>query len=113
MPTSTDETRLLQLLRDLKLPDSALRPPNTSLTGAACDGDVALAQAFIDAGADIEEKSIGYASAEVLVKIIDVMEDGQRAYSSSVFAAQIEGVTFKRGPSSVQATISEWTIEHT
>ena len=50
---------------------------------------------------------------EVLVKIMDAMEDGQRAYTSSVFAAQIEGVTFKRGPSSLQATISEWSIEHT
>jgi hypothetical protein len=50
---------------------------------------------------------------EILVKIIDRLEDGETSFSSSVFAAQIETVTVKRGPSSIQASISAWTIEHT
>ena len=49
---------------------------------------------------------------EVLVKIIDLLEDGQRAFSSSVFAVEVEAVKIQRGPSSVQASISDWSIEH-
>lgn len=50
---------------------------------------------------------------EILVKIIDNLEDGQTSFSSSVFMAEIETVTVKRGPSSIQASITSWTIEHT
>jgi hypothetical protein len=51
--------------------------------------------------------------AEVLLKIIQILEGGQTQFRSAVFEATIEAVNVKRGPSGMAATISSWTIEHT
>ena len=50
--------------------------------------------------------------SDILVKIIESLEQGQREFQSSVFAVGIDTVDIKRGPSSMVASISEWTIEH-
>ena len=50
--------------------------------------------------------------AEVLIKIIESLEQGQTDFRSSVFAAGIEEVKVQRGPSGITASISSWTIEH-
>jgi hypothetical protein len=50
---------------------------------------------------------------EILLKIIEILEDGQTQFRSSVFEATIETVKVQRGPSGMAATISSWTIEHT
>jgi len=49
-------------LRSLRLGEASRRPPPATLTGAAAAGDLALTRAFLDAGAEIEEGSIGFAS---------------------------------------------------
>jgi uncharacterized protein len=51
-----------EVLHSLRLGAAARRPPPETLTGAAGAGDVALTRAFLDGGADIEERSIGFAS---------------------------------------------------
>lgn len=49
---------------------------------------------------------------EVLLQIITGLEQGQREFSSSVFAATIEDVAVQRGPDSMRAHIAAWSIEH-
>ena len=50
------------LLHRLRLPESRRKPPPQSLTAAAVDDDLEMVAAFLDAGADAEERSIGFAS---------------------------------------------------
>lgn len=52
----------LELLQAVRLTADERRPPETSLTGAAARGDVETAREFLEGGADIEERSIGFAS---------------------------------------------------
>ena len=57
-----DSKRLLRVLSALRpLPNRERGLPDT-LTGAASLGDVPLMRVFLDRGADIEERSIGFAS---------------------------------------------------
>ena len=57
-----DKKRLLQVLGSLRpLPGRERGLPDT-LTGAASLGDLALMRVFLERGADIEERSIGFAS---------------------------------------------------
>jgi hypothetical protein len=57
-----DQKRLLQVLGSLRpLPGRERGLPDT-LTGAASLGDLALMRVFLERGADIEERSIGFAS---------------------------------------------------
>lgn len=51
--------------------------------------------------------------AEVLLQILVSLEEGQRQFSSSVYAAHIEKVAVQRGADSVAAHISDWSIAHT
>jgi hypothetical protein len=50
--------------------------------------------------------------AEILIKIIESLEQGQTDFRSSVFAVAIETVDVQRGPTGMTASISSWTIEH-
>jgi len=50
------------LLHALRLPAAARQPPPSSLTAAAVQGDVELVGAFLDAGSDVDERSVGFAS---------------------------------------------------
>ena len=50
--------------------------------------------------------------AEILMKIIESLERGQRAFSSSVFDVTIEQLTVQRGVDNTVAHISSWSIEH-
>jgi ankyrin repeat protein len=49
------------LLHRLRLSLAARQPPASSLTAAAVQGDVDLVRAFLDAGSDVDERSIGFA----------------------------------------------------
>jgi ankyrin repeat protein len=61
--TSADgSSELGDLLHRLRLPESRRRAPPQSLTAAAADGDLDAVGAFLDAGANVEERSIGFAS---------------------------------------------------
>ena len=51
--------------------------------------------------------------AEVMVKIIESLEQGQTEYRSAVFVAEIEQVDVQRSPTGMSASISTWTITHT
>jgi ankyrin repeat protein len=59
MAKGADGKKLIELLRQLEIPRS---DPVTTITGAAIVGDAALTAAFLDAGANIEERSVGFAS---------------------------------------------------
>jgi serine/threonine-protein phosphatase 6 regulatory ankyrin repeat subunit B len=50
------------LLHRLRLPESRRKPPPQSLTAAAVGDDLDSVSAFLDAGASVEERSIGFAS---------------------------------------------------
>lgn len=50
--------------------------------------------------------------ADILLKIIESLESGQRDFSSSVFAANIETVHIQRGAENTVAHIERWTMEH-
>jgi ankyrin repeat protein len=60
--TADDEADVAALLHALRLTAAARQPPASSLTAAAVQGDVDLVRAFLDAGSDVEERSIGFAS---------------------------------------------------
>jgi hypothetical protein len=49
---------------------------------------------------------------EVIVKIIELLDEGERNFQSSVYAATVEKVQVMRGPDRVQAYVSEWSIDH-
>ena len=50
--------------------------------------------------------------AEVLMQILTSLEEGQRQFSSNVYAASIEEVTVKREGEGMSAHISAWSIGH-
>jgi ankyrin repeat protein len=60
--SGTTDSRLGALLDMLGSPRSAYRPLPTSLTDAALRGDVTAAQLHLNRGADIRERTIGFAS---------------------------------------------------
>lgn len=60
--TADDGAEVAALLHALRLPAAARQPPASSLTAAAVQGDVDLVRAFLDAGSDVDERSIGFAS---------------------------------------------------
>ena len=63
MSASDDEaSEVARLLHALRLPAAARERPASSLTGAARMGDAELVRAFLDAGSEVEERSIGFAS---------------------------------------------------
>jgi len=57
-----DQKRLLRVLSALRPPPNRERGLPDTLTGAASLGDVHLMRVFLERGADIEERSIGFAS---------------------------------------------------
>jgi hypothetical protein len=50
--------------------------------------------------------------AEILMKIIENLERGERSFCSNVFDVTIEQVTVQRGVDNIVAHISDWSIEH-
>jgi ankyrin repeat protein len=60
--SATGDGRLGALLEMLGSPRSAYQPLPTSLTDAALRGDITAAQLYLDRGADIRERTIGFAS---------------------------------------------------
>lgn len=50
--------------------------------------------------------------AAVLMKIIESLERGQRAYTSNVFTATIETVHIQRGLDNTVAHIERWNMGH-
>ena len=61
-PEPAEASEIGRLLHALRLPESARRPPPQSLTGAAVEGDLDMVVAFLEGGASVEERSIGFAS---------------------------------------------------
>ena len=49
---------------------------------------------------------------EILQEIIDILENGQRQFSSSVYAVTVDKVRVERGSGRIAAHISSWMIEH-
>ncbi|HYG77851.1 MAG TPA: hypothetical protein VEK08_22790 [Planctomycetota bacterium] len=50
--------------------------------------------------------------ADVLLKIIERLEQGEREFTSSVFSIVIEEVSIQRGIDNTIAHISNWSMEH-
>jgi hypothetical protein len=63
-PTGDEDARgeIGRLLHETRLSGGRPPAPARSLTAAATDGDTALVAAFLEAGSEIEERSIGFAS---------------------------------------------------
>jgi ankyrin repeat protein len=53
---------LAALLHELRPPEALRKPPPETLTAAVAAGDTELVRAFVAAGADIEERSVGFMS---------------------------------------------------
>jgi len=50
--------------------------------------------------------------ADVLLRILGSLEDGEREFSSSVYQVSVQEVAVTRGLDSVQARISAWSMGH-
>lgn len=51
--------------------------------------------------------------ADVVLKIIDCLQSGQREFRSSVFIVTIEAVNVMKGGTTNVAQITQWNIGHT
>src|SRR5438874_1872933 len=50
--------------------------------------------------------------ADVLLRIIEALEQGERSFQSSVFTVSIEKVIVRRGTEATVALIEDWTVTH-
>jgi hypothetical protein len=62
-PSKRGASRLLALLKSLRAPQTAYEPAPRNLTAAARRGDLAAVRVFLDAGANLDERTIGFTSA--------------------------------------------------
>jgi len=49
---------------------------------------------------------------EIMIKIIEALETGERTFESSIFSITIDAVDVQRGPDNMVAYISQWNMEH-
>ncbi len=50
--------------------------------------------------------------AEVMIKIIESLEQGQTVFESAVYSITIESMDVQRGTDNMSACISTWTMAH-
>jgi hypothetical protein len=61
---------------------------------------------------DGSSRQLSAPPSEIMIKIIETLEGGERTFESSVYSITIDAVDVQRGPDNMVAYISQWNMEH-